>query len=162
MSDPRLDLILHHLDPPAGTSLWHGGASVFGALRGVSAEGASWVPAPGRHGIWALTLHVAYWKYAVQRKLVDGARGAFPRTPSNFPAVPDPPTEDAWKEDRALLRRTHRELVEVVRALDPAGLDDVPPGKGSYSVRDLTLGIVLHDTHHAGQMVMLRRLYAAR
>ena len=113
--DTRLDLILHHLDPPAGTKLWHGGASVLGSLRGVSAEQAAWRPAPTRHSIWALTLHIAYWKYAIIRRMKGGSRGGFERTPSNFPAVPSPPTEAAWQRDRELLRKTHRELVEVIR-----------------------------------------------
>lgn len=88
MSDPRLLQILHHLDPPAGTRLWHGGGKVLGVLRGVSPDKAAWEPGPERHSIWALTLHMAYWKYIVHRKIVDGPKGGFPRAPSNWPSVP--------------------------------------------------------------------------
>lgn len=161
MSDPRLRMILDHLDPPAGAKLWHGGASVLGSLRGVPPEEAAWRPSPDRHSIWALTLHIAYWKYAVTRKITGGPRGEFPRRPSNWPAVPDPPSGDAWKQDRALLRTTHQRLVESVRGLDPKLLDEVPDGRGGYTWRDILLGIVLHDIHHAGQIVMLKRLYGS-
>ena len=157
--DPRLELILHHLDPPPGTKLWHGGASVVGSLRGVRAEQAAWRPAPTRHSIWALALHIAYWKYAIIRRVTGGEPGGFERAPSNFPSVPSPATDAAWNRDRALLKKTHRELVDVIRSFDPGRLDDPPLTGGGYSSRDLLLGIILHDTHHAGQIVMLKRLY---
>ena len=83
MSDPRLTEILNLLDPEPGTRLWHGGASTLGCLRGVAAEQAMWKPHPDRHSIWELTLHLAYWKYAVRRHLDDSPLGSFPRSPSN-------------------------------------------------------------------------------
>ena len=95
MTDRRLEEALRHLDPPPGTKLWHGGASVLGALRGLSPEVAAWRPHPDRHSIWALALHVAYWNYAVRRRITGEARGAFPRKPSNFPTVPPEATKAA-------------------------------------------------------------------
>ena len=70
MTDRRLEETLRHLHPPPGTKLWHGGASVLGALRGLSPDVAAWKPYPDRHSIWALALHVAYWNYAVRRRIV--------------------------------------------------------------------------------------------
>ena len=46
-----------------------GGATPLGCLRGVQPEQAVWKPAPDRHSIWELVLHIAYWKYAVRRNL---------------------------------------------------------------------------------------------
>ena len=46
--DPRLDEALRLLDPPTGHRLWYGGATVRGALRGVSHRMAAWKPAPER------------------------------------------------------------------------------------------------------------------
>ena len=43
---------------------------------------------------------------------------------------------------------------------DPTRLDE-PSGKGVYTYRDLIHGIVLHDTYHAGQIQMLKRLHAS-
>ena len=34
---------------------------------------------------WELVLHVAYWKYAVRRRLVGDPSGTFRRKPSNWP-----------------------------------------------------------------------------
>ena len=158
MSQERLAEILKLYDPPPGTKLWHGGATAMGALRGMPPEEAAWKPAPDRHSIWELVLHIAYWKYVVQRRITSGEKGAFPRSPSNFPAVPDPPDATAWKRDRALLKTTHLELVEVMKAFDPKRLDEMPP-EGTYSYADLMTGIVLHDTYHAGQIQIMKRLH---
>ena len=69
MTDPRLAEVLHLLDPPAGARLWYGGATPIGSLRGVGHVQAAWKPGVDRHSIWELALHIAYWKYAVRRRL---------------------------------------------------------------------------------------------
>lgn len=157
-TDRRLEEALRHLHPPPGTKLWHGGASVLGALRGLSPEVAAWRPYPDRHSIWALALHVAYWNYAVWRRLTGAPKGSFPRTPSHFPHVPEPPVEKAWDADRRLVRAWHDHLVGAIRGFDPTRLDEDVDGAGKRTYADLITGIVLHDTYHAGQIQMLKRL----
>lgn len=158
MRDGQLDEVVRLLEPPAGTKPWHGGASVLGALRGVSPEVASWRPYPDRHSIWALALHVAYWDYAVWRRLTDAPRGSFPRTPSNWPDPPAPPAQAAWDEDRKLVRQWHERVVEALESFDPARLDDAAGGEGKTTYADLASGVLLHETYHAGQIQMLKRL----
>ena len=162
MTDRRLEEALRHLAPPAGTKLWHGGASVLGTLRGIAPDVAAWRPYPDRQSIWALALHVAYWNYAVRRRITGEARGGFPRSPSNFPAVPDPSTQAAWDDDRRLVREWHDLLVDELRRFDPARLDEIAGREGKTTYADLITGIVLHDTYHAGQIKMLQRLAGSR
>ncbi len=162
MDNPRLREILNLLDPPAGKRLWYGGATVVGCVQGVTPEQAAWKPAPKPHSIWELTLHLAYWKYAVRRNLEALSQGTFPRSPANWPAVPKPADAPRWKVDRALLRREHVRLVEAVRAFDPRRLDDGATGSGNYRFVDLLFGIVSHDLYHVGQIQMLKRLYQTR
>lgn len=162
MADQRLREILNLLEPPAGKRLWYGGATAVGCLRGVTPEQAAWRPARKRHSIWELTLHLAYWKYAVRRNLVALPQGTFPRSPANWPAVPKPADAPHWKADRGLLRSEHVELVEAVRAFDPRKLDKPAPGSGNYRFVDLLFGIVSHDLYHVGQIQVLKRLYRGR
>jgi hypothetical protein len=142
--------------------LWYGGATVAGCLRGITPEQAAWIPARKRHSIWELTLHLAYWKYAVRRNLESLPQGAFPRSPANWPAVPKPADAPHWKADRALLRSEHEQLVEAVRAFDPRRLDETAPSSKSYRFVDLLFGIVGHDLYHVGQIQVLKRLYPDR
>lgn len=162
MTDQRIDEILNLLQPQKGKRLWYGGATAAGSLRGVGCEDAAWKPATGRHSIWALVLHLAYWKYAVRRILEDSPKGAFPRKPSNWPAVPAEVDEKAWREDRGLLRQEHEKLLAVVRAFDHRRLDEIAPGSGSYRFTDLMLGAATHDLYHTGQIQLLKRLCPGR
>lgn len=161
MSDPRLAEVIKALDPPAGTRPWHGGATVLGCVRGVDADTAAWKPAPDRHSIWDLVLHIAYWRYAVRRRLTGEEKGGFPRSPADWPAVPEPADEEAWARDRALLREGHRQLVAAVLAFDPARLDDNPEDESRYTFMELLSGIVQHDLYHTGQIQIMKRIHAS-
>lgn len=161
VTDRRLEEALRHFHPPAGFKPWHGGASVLGSLRGVDPEVAAWKPWPDRHSIWELALHIAYWNYAVWRRLTGSEAGGFDRAPSNWPAVPDPPSADAWTADRRLVRKWHDRLRAELASFDPARLDD-PAGDSETSYADLITGIVLHDTYHAGQIQLMKRLARSR
>jgi hypothetical protein len=161
MSNPRLDEVVHLLDPPPGTRLWYGGATAMGCLRGVPAKQAAWKPSPKRHSIWELTLHLAYWKYAVRRNLEGSASGRFTRSPSNWPHTPNTIDEKSWNEDRSLLRTEHEALIEVVRSLGAKKLDEKAKGSGTYRFIDLIYGVIMHDTYHVGQIQTLKRLSPA-
>jgi hypothetical protein len=156
MSRDTLGLIARTLEPPRGGA-WHGGPTPSGALRGVSALQARWIPAPNRHSIWSLALHLAYWKYAVRRHLDPGGAARFPRSPANWPAVPGAPDEDAWKADRVLLALEHRKLVAAVRRFDPAKLNRRPVRKWTYG--EMIIGILAHDAYHTGQIQLVKRLW---
>jgi uncharacterized damage-inducible protein DinB len=161
MTDTRLDEALRHFHPPAGARPWHGGASVLGALRGVAPEVAAWRPYPDRHTIWDLALHIAYWNYAVWRRLTGSPQGGFPRAPANWPETPGAPDPEAWEEDRRLVREWHDQLLAALRVFDASRLDETAGGEGAVTYADLITGIVLHDTYHAGQIQLMKRLAAS-
>ena len=99
MALPPMDLLVWNLQPAPGRKNWHGGPTPVGALRGVDAEQAAWRPTSGRKSVWELALHIAYWKYAVRRHLVADEQPRFPRSPANFPRLPDSADERAWASD---------------------------------------------------------------
>src|SRR5260221_14116561 len=128
---------------------WHG-PSLTGALRGVIANQAFWRPTETRHNIWELVLHCAYWKYVVRRRLLGDRATKFPRKGSNFLPTPDPPTEEAWADDLALLGAAHRALIEAIESL--------PKTKLVTSARTI-YGMAAHDAYHTGQIQLMKRLY---
>jgi hypothetical protein len=77
------ELVLALLDEGYGKKTWHG-PNLKQAIKGVTAQQAAWRPGPGRHNIWEVTLHAAYWKYAVRRRIEGGKRGSFVLKGSNF------------------------------------------------------------------------------
>ena len=147
MTPKERELLLHLLAEGYQAAAWHG-TTLRGSLRGVSAEEAAKRPGPGRHSIWELAVHAAYWKYTVWRRLTGEKRGSFPRTGSNWLKVPSPATEAAWKRDLELLADCHNDLraaVEKLETLTPRN-------------RRLIAGAALHDTYHTGQIQLVKRL----
>lgn len=156
-----MGLLVEAIQPRPGRQGWHGGPTPVGALRGVSAEQARWKPAPRRKSIWSLTLHIAYWKYAVRRMLDGSRRGAFPRGRSNWPE-PERVDQRSWADDVALLRAEHDRLVQVASAVDPALLSRRPPTSRRWTYGELIIGIAMHDAYHAGQIQLVKRLWQER
>lgn len=139
---------------------WHG-PNLRGSLRGVTYQQAARRPAPGRHNIWELVVHCAYWKYAVTRRLTGAKRGSFPLDGSNWFARPVKGglTARAWKADLALLDQTHRAMMAAVTALPTNGLGRAAPGRKTTN-EFLIQGIAAHDLYHAGQIQLIKRLIA--
>jgi hypothetical protein len=155
-ADPRIELLLEVVDQAFDQRGWHG-TTLRGSLRGVTSMEARWRPAPGRHNIWELTVHAAYWKYAVRRRLTGVATGSFARKPSNWPAVPDPADAAAWKRDIRLLEGEHRLLRDSVRTLPPAKLDALSP-QGVWTMAEEIHGVAAHDLYHTGQIQLIKKL----
>jgi uncharacterized damage-inducible protein DinB len=148
-------LLVELLDQAFERRAWHG-VNLRGSLRGVTPAQASWRPGPDRHNIWEIALHCAYWKYAVYRRVAGGIkRGSFPRTPSNWPALPASSDGKAWKADIRLLEATHRTLREAVLERPLASLGH---RQGRWRLLDHVAGIAAHDVYHAGQIQLLKRL----
>ncbi len=136
---------------------WHG-PNLRESLADLGLEQALWRPAPERHNIWELTLHCAFWKHVVIRRLegFDDGEG-FPRKPDNFPELPKA-TQAAWEEDLSLLERTHKNLLEHVRTFDKTRLGDVVGAGETETFTEFIFGVANHDIYHAGQIRLLLRL----
>jgi hypothetical protein len=143
-------LILTLLDEAYEKHTWHG-PNLRQAIRGVTAKQAAWRPEPGLHNIWEETLHAAYWKYAVRRRIEGGKRGSFARKGSNFFPRPEPGKSNkaAWRSDKELLEREHRALRSAISKI-------LATPRGTKLRRQL-YGVALHDVYHAGQIRLLRR-----
>lgn len=151
-----VSLLLAQLDQAFDKRSWHG-TNLRGALRGLTAQRAVWRPAPGRHNIWEITVHAAYWKYAIWRRLAGAGRGSFPLTGSNWFARSGDGGDKAWQADLRLLNDMHRRLRDAVAGLDAAALAGTLP-RGTVSTQALVSGIIAHDLYHAGQIQLIKRL----
>jgi uncharacterized damage-inducible protein DinB len=153
-------LLLRLLDESYEKNAWQG-PNLRGALRGVTAGQAAWRPHPGRHNVWELVLHAAYWKYAVRRMLTGEKRGTFPGKGSNWFGRPVSPTERAWREDLALLDAEHRRLRAAVTGLSGTALGR-KPRRSKRRTDTLVYGVASHDVYHTGQIQILKRLWKDR
>lgn len=145
----------HHGDP------WHG-SSARAVLAGVTAPQAAARPLPNAHTIWELVLHVAAWRREVARRLAGGEPG-LPAS-GDWPAMPAPPTADAWSSALSSFEASARELLAAVTRSDPEGLDTLIGGDRSREVGTgvswyvMLHGVSQHDAYHMGQVALLRKL----
>ncbi len=156
---PLKDEILRLLSPTE-QSLWHGGPTTGEVLSDVSANLAAWQPASDMHSIWGLTLHMAYWKFAVRQRILGLSDQGFERAPDDFPSLPKHLTHEVWTADRNLLRSAESALVELTESLDEDRLQE--PLTGGYRVADQLIGVAMHDVHHIGQILLIKRLWNGR
>ena len=155
-----VESLLVVLDQAYDRTSWHG-TNLRGSIRRVPLSMAAWRPAPGRHNIWEVVVHAAYWKYAAWRRLTGAARGSFPLKGSNWFERPGEASEAAWRRDVALLGQTHDRLRDAVAAIGESDLGRVPGG-GTRTVLELVAGVAAHDLYHAGQIQLLKRLCPRR
>lgn len=148
-------LVLALLDEGYEEKTWHG-PNLKQSLKGVTARQAAWRPGTGRHNIWEFTLHAAYWKYTVRRRIEGQKRGSFALQGSNFFSRPEKGklNEKAWRADKDLLEREHLALVQTIRRA-------ISRWKGKKVPKSF-YGIAFHDVYHAGQIRLLRRLQERR
>jgi uncharacterized damage-inducible protein DinB len=158
MANAEVAVLLEMIDQAFDHSAWHG-TNLKGSIRGVSAKEAAWRPGKGRHNVWELVVHAAYWKYTVRRRILAEKRGSFELQGSNWFARPErsATTDAAWKADVALLVRTHQSLRAVVEGLSGKDLDATPRGS-KRNTRAIVVGIAAHDLYHTGQIQIIKRL----
>jgi hypothetical protein len=147
------------LDRAYNRRSWHG-ANLRGSLRGLSCKAAARRPSPGRHNIWEVVVHCAYWKYVVTRRLTGMKRGSFPLAGSNFfeRPVKGGMTERAWKADIALLDEAHRALRTAIARMPPSKLSGRSNRNSSAAPDFLVQGIAAHDLYHAGQIQLIKKI----
>jgi hypothetical protein len=160
---PEVAQLLAIIDQAYNKPSWHG-TNLRGSLRRVTPALAAWRPSPGRHNIWEVAVHAAYWKYAAARRFTGGVRGSFPLKGSNWfsrPGDAGMSTHKEWKTDLQLLDDMHHSLRDIVMRLTAKDLPRTPPGK-KVSNFALLSGVAAHDLYHAGQIQLLKRLSPAQ
>lgn len=160
MKNPHVASVLEVFNPPPGFTPWHGGPTLSGALRGVDARQAAWKPAPDRHSIWELSLHIAYWNYSVRRYFDPTAKKGFPRSPSDFPDIEDT-SEEAWRKDKRLISEQHDKLMLAVLSFPEDRLTEKTDSGKEWTYSQLLMGVTVHDAYHTGQIQLMKRLYAS-
>ena len=158
--DKEIALLLRVLDQAFEKKAWHG-PNLRGSLRGLSDAEAAWRPGTRRHNIWEITVHAAYWKYAVRRRLLGGKRGSFPLDGSNWFFRPETRELKSWQADIRLLMDQHRELRRAIMRMRGRDLRRRSPGSAIDNAT-LIYGIASHDLYHAGQIQLIKRLMPAR
>ena len=147
-------------DQAFDTRAWHG-RPLWASLRGVTVKQAQWRPGRGRHNIWEIVVHAAYWKCFARRRILRDAKVVFPYPGRNWFASPKRADVKAWRRDVALLKEQHLLLREVIAQLPPSALR-AQAGRTPWTNAETIYGVASHDLYHAGQIQLLKALYRER
>jgi uncharacterized damage-inducible protein DinB len=128
-------------------SAWRDGlwaASWSKSIEGLTAAQAAWSPAPGRHSIWQIVLHMVFWRESYLRRVATGERHTDEELARlNFPQISEV-TEPAWAEVRRRLADTQDRMAAALRDADPK--------------HDVLVAFLAHDSYHFGQINYLRAM----
>src|SRR5882672_7793273 len=118
-----LQLLLSSFDEAYERKAWHG-PNLRASLRGITAAEALKRPGKGRHNIWELAVHAAYWKHVGRRRLTGDRRDPFALKGSNWMTAPPRVGAEDWREILRLLDAEHRALREAIASISEADLHD--------------------------------------
>lgn len=138
---------------------WYGPA-VSNTLDGIDADSAAAHPVPGGHSIWELVLHMTAWANETKRRLEGGPH----RTPAegDWPPVRST-TPEAWTAALAGLRQSHDDLARTIGAAEDSSLSRQIGGAqvdalgNPVTFYHTIIGILQHDSYHAGQVSLLKK-----
>lgn len=122
--------------------LW--AASWSKSIDNLTPQQAAWSPAPERHSIWQIVLHMVFWRENELRRFASGqAPSAEEVAKLNFPAIPEV-SAAAWEQARSRFRVTQEKIAAVY----------ADPGKDLERAKYL----LPHDAYHFGQISYLRAM----
>ncbi len=114
------------------------------SIEDLSSQQAAWTPAPGRHSIWQIVLHMVFWRESWLTRAAGGPRHTDEEQERlNFPDISDT-SEAAWAQARQRFADTQTRVAEAMA--NPNLTTD--PGATTLP----------HDCYHFGQIAYLRAL----
>ncbi|MFN8575040.1 MAG: DinB family protein [Gemmatimonadaceae bacterium] len=131
-------------------------ATFDAATKDVAANMRGQQPPGQEHTLWQLTEHLRLAQEDILDFCVNAnyAEREFPE--GYWPPTPAPPSDAAWDESLARIRRDRQALQQL--ALD-SGRDlfaTIPHGTGQTYLRELLL-VIDHNAYHVGQIILARR-----
>ena len=159
--DARIRLLLQVLDQAFVAKGWQG-ATLRGAVRGLTHRQALWRPRTGRHNVWELVLHTAYWKHVVRQRVAGGVArpkrfraGRATSRACRSAATPRPGARTSPCSSAST------SCWSAVRDLPPSRLG-ARVGKSRWVVAEQIFGIAAHDLYHTGQIQLLKAMQRER
>ncbi|QFK70142.1 DinB family protein [Pradoshia sp. D12] len=153
-------VFLEQLDMHCHENEWF--ASMNQALHGVTAAEAAWRSSENSNSIWQIVNHLIFWNEDVIHR-IKGTEN--PHKPENneetFGNPGDPEDEIRWAQTVQRLNEVMSKLKTVIAAdLEDEKLKTLYAAN-RYSIERLLSNIMMHDSYHIGQIVLLRKLQSS-
>jgi hypothetical protein len=135
---------------------WRDAHATFdAAVEGVPHAKRGVVPPGLAHSVWQLLEHIRLAQRDILDFCVDPEYVEPVSMDEYWPATPAPPSEAAWDESVAAVRRDRDAMKQL--ALEREDLfASIPHGSGQTYLREILL-VADHAAYHVGQIVLVRR-----
>lgn len=135
-------------------------ASLASAVDGLPAELRGTRPDGLAHSIWELVEHIRIAQWDLLDFCIDPNYKELEWPAEYWPSTPAPPSEQAWLDSLAAIRRDAEAFAEFTRN-DPRDLTlPIPHGTGQTYLRTVLVAVD-HTSYHVGQILDVRRLLGA-
>lgn len=136
-------------------------ASLDQALDGVNAAEAAWTSSGFSNSIWQIVNHLIFWNEDVIHRM-NGTENPHKAEDNEetFGIPGDPEDEMGWAQTVTRLNEVMNHLKTVIADLDDEKLK-APYAANRSSLERLLSNIMMHDTYHIGQIVLLRKLQSS-
>ncbi|MBS4192931.1 DinB family protein [Bacillus sp. FJAT-49705] len=152
-------MFLEQLDMHCYENEWF--ASMDQALHGVIAAEAAWTSSGTSNSIWQIVNHLIFCNEDVIHR-IKGTENPHKAEDNEetFGNPGDPEDEIGWAQTVQRLNEVMNKLKTVIADLDDEKVK-APYAANRYSVERLLSNIMMHDTYHLGQIVLLRKLQSS-
>lgn len=147
--DERISFLAEMIDREFEGNSFNG-KSLLATLRDLSLEQALFDGTQGGYSVFAVTLHVAYYKYLISGML-GGKPAEFPYERADFPALPDPPDKAAWENALERLKTYHDACRIAIESLTGGALEAIIPA-WKVTARVALEWYATHDIYHTAQI----------
>lgn len=136
-------------------------ASMEQALHGVGAAEAAWTSSGNSNSIWQIVNHLIFWNEDVIHR-IKGTENPHKADDNDetFGNPGNPEDKIGWAQTVQRLYEVMNKLKTVIADLDDEKLT-APYTANSNSIERLLSNIMMHDTYHLGQIVLLRKLQSS-
>jgi uncharacterized damage-inducible protein DinB len=111
-----------------------------------------------KHGnlnsIWQIVNHMISWREALLGRLMDKPVDV---PDNNFISELSDTSDKAWQETIKKFEYSQQKILKFLENSKEDMLETISPTSG-YSYYELTMSIMLHDTYHLGQIVLIKKL----
>lgn len=127
--------------------------TITGTLKGITAKQAV-LKLPGLNSIWQIVNHMISWRNTLIARVKDKPA----RHPdNNFILKNKNLTAKQWKDTVKKFEKSQKDIIAFLRKQKDTHLEKILPSSG-YSYYELVMAIVIHDTYHLGQIVLIKKM----
>ncbi|MBE2228795.1 MAG: DinB family protein [Ignavibacteria bacterium] len=127
--------------------------TIAGTLKTLTAKKAA-MKVDGLNSVWQIVNHMISWRNALIARVKDKP---VPHPDNNFISEVKDTTAKAWKDTLKKFEKSQKDILAFLGKQKDIHLEKISPASG-YSYYELVMAIIIHDSYHLGQIVLIKKM----